>query len=119
MLYSGFADEAAPDLAGQIAATRALGWSDLELRNIDGSMCHEMAEADFDRAAGQLADAGISVRHTAPVIPMPCAASAMLSGLYSTRPFAPSATNHCHAPNRYSGWASAFVPAASVLVTGS
>lgn len=61
MLYSGFADEAAPDIAGQIRATRALGWSDIELRNIDGRMCHEIPEADFDRAAGQLAEAGIIV----------------------------------------------------------
>lgn len=61
MLHSGFADEAAPDIAGQIRATRALGWNDIELRNIDGRMCHEIPEADFDRAAGALADAGVRV----------------------------------------------------------
>jgi sugar phosphate isomerase/epimerase len=61
MKYSGYADEAAGDLAGQIRATKALGWDDIELRNIDGRMVHDLDEAAFDRVAGQLADAGIGV----------------------------------------------------------
>ena len=36
MYLTGFADEAAKDLAGQIRATRELGWSNIESRAIDG-----------------------------------------------------------------------------------
>ena len=36
MYYTGFADEAAPDIDGQIRATKALGWGHIESRNIDG-----------------------------------------------------------------------------------
>ena len=36
MFLTGFADEASPDLAIQIKATRELGWKYIETRNING-----------------------------------------------------------------------------------
>ena len=61
MYLTGFADEAAGDLAGQIRATQALGWTRIESRNIDGENIHDLSEEAFDRACGQLRDAGISI----------------------------------------------------------
>jgi sugar phosphate isomerase/epimerase len=61
MYLTGFADEAANDLAGQIRATRELGWQFIESRNIDGKNIHDLPEADFDRACEQLAAAGVRV----------------------------------------------------------
>ncbi len=61
MYLTGFADEAAGDLAGQIAATRALGWRNIESRNIDGVNIHDLDEAAFDVACGQLEEAGVHV----------------------------------------------------------
>ena len=37
MYLTGFADEAAKDLAGQIRATKQLGWRYIESRAIDGT----------------------------------------------------------------------------------
>ena len=34
---------------GQIRATLALGWQNIESRNIDGTNIHDLSEADFDR----------------------------------------------------------------------
>ncbi len=61
MYLTGFADEAANDLAGQIRATRELGWQFIESRNIDGKNIHDLPEADFDRACEQLAAGGVRV----------------------------------------------------------
>ncbi len=61
MYHTGFADEAARHLPGQIAATRALGWTRIEARSIDGVNIHDLEDAAFERAAGQLRDAGITV----------------------------------------------------------
>lgn len=61
MYLTGFADEAARDLAGQIRATQELGWSHIEARNIDGVNLHDLEPAAFDRACEQLAEAGISI----------------------------------------------------------
>ena len=61
MYLTGFADEAAPDLATQIKATEALGWGSLSARTIDGKNIHELTDKQFDKAAGQLATAGIGV----------------------------------------------------------
>ena len=62
MLYfTGFADEAAKGIEGQIKATRELGWTNIESRNVDGKNIHDLSDAEFDRVAGQLADAGIRI----------------------------------------------------------
>lgn len=61
MYLTGFADEAAADLDGQIKATKTLGWSNIESRNISGTNIHEISDGEFETVCGKLADAGISV----------------------------------------------------------
>lgn len=61
MKLTGFSDEAAPDLATQIKATQELGWHYISARGIDGKNMHDLSEAEFDRAYGQLEDAGIKI----------------------------------------------------------
>ncbi len=61
MYLTGFADEAAKDLPGQIRATQALGWRHIECRNIDGINLHDLSDEAFDRACDQLQQAGITV----------------------------------------------------------
>lgn len=61
MDYTGFADEAAPDLAGQIQATRALGWTRIEARMIDGVNLHDLSDEAFDRVRAQCAEAGVRI----------------------------------------------------------
>ncbi|MFK7911703.1 MAG: sugar phosphate isomerase/epimerase family protein [Akkermansiaceae bacterium] len=61
MKLTGFADEAAPDLPTQIKATQALGWDYISARGIDGKNIHDLDEAAFDTAYGQLEDAGIKI----------------------------------------------------------
>jgi len=61
MYLTGFADEAANDIDGQIRATQALGWKNIESRNINGRNLHDIPDAEFDEVCGKLEDAGISV----------------------------------------------------------
>jgi sugar phosphate isomerase/epimerase len=61
MYLTGFADEAAKDIDGQIRATRELGWTHIESRNIDGTNIHDLPDAAFDTVCGKLRDAGIRV----------------------------------------------------------
>ena len=61
MYLTGFADEAADGLAGQIRATKELGWSNIESRNIDGDNIHDMPDAAFDAACETLDAAGVKV----------------------------------------------------------
>ena len=61
MFFTGFADEASKGLAGQIAATKELGWHFIESRAIDGVTIHDLSDEAFDIAAGQLEDAGVQV----------------------------------------------------------
>ncbi|TVP76302.1 MAG: sugar phosphate isomerase/epimerase [Puniceicoccaceae bacterium] len=61
MTLTGFTDEAGQALATQIEVTHALGWKHLSARSIDGQNIHDLPEAAFQAAAGQLADAGIQV----------------------------------------------------------
>ena len=61
MYLTGFADEAARDIDGQIRATLELGWRNIEARNIDGTNIHDISDAAFDRVAGKLADSGVRV----------------------------------------------------------
>lgn len=58
---SGFADEAAEDLEGQIEATKALGWKGIEARSIGGRNIHDLDDAAFDAAARMLEAQGIVV----------------------------------------------------------
>jgi len=61
MYLTGFADEAAPGIDGQIRATKELGWHNIESRNIDGKNIHNIPDDAFDVAAGKLADAGVRI----------------------------------------------------------
>ncbi|MCF7838066.1 MAG: sugar phosphate isomerase/epimerase [Candidatus Marinimicrobia bacterium] len=61
VFLTGFADEAAGDIQGQIAAIRSLGWRHLEARNVDGRNLHDLDAAAFDDVARALDDAGVRV----------------------------------------------------------
>ncbi len=61
MYLTGFADEAADDIDGQIRATSELGWQYIESRSINGKNIHDIPDSDFDEACGKLQDAGIGI----------------------------------------------------------
>ncbi len=61
MYLTGFADEAAKDIDGQIKATLELGWKYIESRNIDGKNIHDITDEQFDVVCGKLADAGVAI----------------------------------------------------------
>ena len=61
MYLTGFADEAATDIDGQIRATKELGWLNIESRNIDGKNIHNISDKEFDVVYGKLQDAGVSI----------------------------------------------------------
>lgn len=62
MLYfTGFADEAATDIDGQIRATKELGWNCIESRSIDGINIHDLSDQAFDVVAEKLAESGVQV----------------------------------------------------------
>jgi sugar phosphate isomerase/epimerase len=61
MYLTGFADEASKSLEGQIKATRELGWSNIESRNVNGMNIHDLPDAEFARVAGALEEAGVRV----------------------------------------------------------
>ena len=67
---SGLADEAADDIAGQIAAHQALGWKAIELRLLNGKQFSGPAVSDdeFKRSVDQLEAAGIRVSSYASAI---------------------------------------------------
>lgn len=61
MYYTGFADEAGASIDTQIRATKELGWSHIEARNIDGVNITDVTEAKFDEVAQELTDAGVTI----------------------------------------------------------
>lgn len=61
MYFTGFADEAAAGIDGQIRATKELGWKYIESRNIDGKNIHDISDEAFDVVCGKLADAGVRI----------------------------------------------------------
>jgi sugar phosphate isomerase/epimerase len=61
MYLTGFADEAAKGIDGQIRATKALGWSRIESRNIDGVNLHDLPDDKFEEVYAKLAEAGVTV----------------------------------------------------------
>jgi len=58
---TGFADEAAKDLDGQIRATLELGWSNIESRAIDGTNLHDLSDEAFEQVVEKLAASGVKV----------------------------------------------------------
>lgn len=61
MYLTGFADEAARDLATQIKATKELGWTRISARGVNGANLHELPEEEFQAVADQLDEAGITI----------------------------------------------------------
>lgn len=61
MYYTGFADEAAVDIDGQIRATLELGWKHIETRGVNGRNIHDVSDEEFDAIYGKLQEAGVSV----------------------------------------------------------
>ena len=61
MYLTGFADEAAGGIDGQIKATKELGWEYIESRAIDGKNIHDITDEQFDIVYGKLQDAGIKI----------------------------------------------------------
>lgn len=61
MYYTGFADEAAVGVAGQIEATKALGWKNIESRAIDGVNLHDLSDEAFEKTAEAFDAAGIQI----------------------------------------------------------
>jgi sugar phosphate isomerase/epimerase len=61
MYLTGFADEAAPDIEGQVRATKELGWTHVEARNVNGVNIHDLSDEAFDEVARALDSAGIRV----------------------------------------------------------
>ena len=61
MYLTGFADESADSIDGQIRATRELGWRNIESRNIEGKNIHDIPDADFDLVCAKLEAAGVRI----------------------------------------------------------
>ena len=61
MYLTGFADEASAGIEGQIQATQALGWENIESRNIDGKNIHALSDQEFDVVYGKLQEAGVKI----------------------------------------------------------
>ena len=58
---TGFADEAANSIEGQIKATKELGWKYIEARSVNGANIHDISDEDFDAVCGKLEEAGIKI----------------------------------------------------------
>lgn len=61
MFYSGIADEAGKPIAVQIKAQQALGWSYIEIRNVDGINLTDLPDAEFDKVFEAVNTAGLQV----------------------------------------------------------
>jgi len=45
---TGFADEAASSIEGQIAVLQQLNWNSIELRTVDNTLAHDLPEDSFN-----------------------------------------------------------------------
>ncbi len=89
MYFTGFADEAAKSIDGQIKATQALGWQHIEARNINGRQIHDIPDDEFEQVVEKLEAAGIGVN---------CFGSAVANwGKQITEPFESSLDEARHA----------------------
>ena len=61
MYFTGFADEAAKDIDGQIRAVKELNWQNIESRAIDNVNIHDISDAEFDVVYGKLQDANVHI----------------------------------------------------------
>lgn len=60
-LLTGFADEAANDIVGQVAVLKQLGWNAIELRAVDATLAHNLPEHQFAQVADYLDEQEITV----------------------------------------------------------
>jgi sugar phosphate isomerase/epimerase len=60
MYFTGFADEASPDIDLQIKATRELGWKHIETRALYGSKLSDISDAHFEELQAKLEHSGVS-----------------------------------------------------------
>ena len=58
---SGFTDEAADSLEGQIKVVKALGWNHMEARRINGFNIHDLDDASFDQICAVLDKTDIKI----------------------------------------------------------
>ena len=58
---TGIADESSPSIASQIENHHALGWTDIELRNVDGQNVCEMPNEKFEKVYAVISEANFSV----------------------------------------------------------
>ncbi len=61
MYMTGFADEVSSNIDAQIEVTKALGWSNIEMRAVYNGNIAGISEADFEEMYGKLADAGVKI----------------------------------------------------------
>jgi sugar phosphate isomerase/epimerase len=61
MYFSGFADEAGASIDVQIRATKELGWSFIESRNVDGVNLTDITDEKFDEVCEKLETGGVRV----------------------------------------------------------
>ena len=61
MFFTGIADEAGRTIEDQIRAHKDLGWSHIEIRNVEDTPLAYASEKEFDAIRGKLQDAGIQV----------------------------------------------------------
>ena len=59
MYLTGFADEAADGIDGQIDVIRSLGWRHLEIRAVDGKNIHDVTDREFAEIREKLEKEGI------------------------------------------------------------
>lgn len=61
MVFTGFTDEAADSIEGQIRTVKELGWNHLELRAVNGTNAHDLSEEEFAVVRSALEEAEIRV----------------------------------------------------------
>lgn len=61
MYLTGFADEAASSIEGQIRATKELGWENIEARGIDGVNIHDLPDDKFDEVCAKLEESNVRI----------------------------------------------------------
>ncbi|MFW6304008.1 MAG: sugar phosphate isomerase/epimerase family protein [Candidatus Sumerlaeota bacterium] len=61
MYMTGFADEAADAIEGQIKVTKELGWENIESRRVGSANIHDIPDDEFERTVEKLEEAGVKV----------------------------------------------------------